>query len=85
MKLIFVGQYCRFVYSDEAAEITREAGMALTTRRASHVEPTPNGQWNVDLTPVGGPCTLGLYDRREDALEAEHEWLEAHGIPVPKE
>jgi hypothetical protein len=42
--------------------------------RASVVEPTSQGQWLVDLAPVGGP-QLGPYAHRSDALRAEVEWL----------
>jgi hypothetical protein len=27
----------------------------LSIERASHVEPTPDGQWTADLSPVEGP------------------------------
>jgi hypothetical protein len=47
--------------------------------RASHVEPTHEGRWTADLTPVGGPI-LGPFDRRSEALEAEREWLERHWL-----
>lgn len=43
--------------------------------RASHVEPTPEGTWTADLSPVGGPV-LGAYAKRSEALAAEIEWLE---------
>jgi hypothetical protein len=43
--------------------------------RASHVEPDAEGKWWADLAPVGGP-KLGPFDRRSQALEAEHAWLE---------
>jgi len=51
----------------------------LTIRRASHVEPTPDGRWLADLTPVNGPI-LGPFDRRTDALTAELSWLEQHWL-----
>jgi hypothetical protein len=51
----------------------------LSIRRASHVEATPEGRWQADLTPVGGPV-LGEYNRRSDALEAERVWLERHWL-----
>jgi hypothetical protein len=51
-------------------------------RRASHVEPTPNGQWTADLSPVGGP-TLTAFSTRSQALAAELRWLEDHWlVPV---
>jgi hypothetical protein len=49
---------------------------ALAIRRASRVEPDRNGQWWVDLSPVGGPA-LGPYRRRSAALAAEAAWVEA--------
>lgn len=46
-------------------------------RRASHVEPTPGGLWQADLSPVNGPL-LGPFYERQRALTAEREWLESH-------
>jgi hypothetical protein len=43
-------------------------------RRASRVEPTAEGSWTADLTPMRGPV-LGPYLTRADALTAETEWL----------
>jgi len=43
--------------------------------RASHVEPTSDGRWSADLSPVGGPV-LGPYALRSEALAAEVAWLE---------
>lgn len=43
--------------------------------RASHVEPTPDGQWTADMSPVSGPV-LGPFDKRSEALAAEVAWLE---------
>jgi hypothetical protein len=51
----------------------------LSIRRASHVEPTLEGRWQADLSPVSGPV-LGEYDRRSEALEAERAWLEEHWL-----
>ncbi|MFM7316208.1 MAG: hypothetical protein ACKO5E_04625 [bacterium] len=47
----------------------------LLIRRGSHVEPTAEGFWQVDLSPVKGP-RLGPYRKRQEALEAETKWLE---------
>jgi hypothetical protein len=45
---------------------------SLTIRRASHVEPTIDGNWQADLSPVNGPV-LGPFELRSEAIKAE--WL----------
>ncbi len=72
----------RFVYSDALAAVAREAG-TLTIRRASHVEPTADGRWAADMSPVRLGVNLGPYDTREEALEAERLWLQENDIPIP--
>ena len=52
----------------------------LTITRGSHVEPTADGGWTADLSPVGGP-ELGPFAARSQALAAEREWLLAHWLP----
>ena len=51
-------------------------------RRASHVEPTSDGQWTADLTPMRGPI-LGPYLTRAEALTAETDWLTQHWLRCP--
>ena len=51
--------------------------------RASHVEPTADGDWTADLSPVHGPL-LGPFSTRGEALEAEHRWLETHWLINPE-
>jgi hypothetical protein len=46
----------------------------LSIRRASYVEPTPDGQWTADLSPLGGPV-LGPFPLRSAALAAEEGWI----------
>ncbi len=46
----------------------------LSIRRASNVEPTSNGHWLADLSPVGGPL-LGPFQKRSEAIQAELDWL----------
>lgn len=48
-------------------------------QRGSHVEPTADGQWTADLSPVSGPL-LGPFARRSEALAAEVAWLEQHWL-----
>ena len=52
----------------------------LTITRASHVEPTGQGLWCADLSPVDGPL-LGPFSQRSQALAAERQWLEAKWWP----
>lgn len=49
----------------------------LRIDRASHVEPTADGQWWADLAPSQGPV-LGPFVNRSSALQAEHDWLTKH-------
>ncbi len=46
-------------------------------RRASNVEPTEDGQWLADLSPVEGPL-LGPFENRSQAIAAEVRWLRDH-------
>ncbi len=51
----------------------------LSIQRGSHVEPTMDGQWTADLSPVQGP-ELGPFATRTEALTAERQWLETHWL-----
>ena len=62
---------CRCVYS-EAIDV-RQLGSAVI-QRGSHVEPTADGSWTADLSPVNGPV-LGPFSTRSKALDAEVAWL----------
>ena len=53
----------------------------LQISRGSQVEPTAEGSWTADLSPVGGPC-LGPFRQRSEALAAEVAWLERHWVPA---
>lgn len=64
---------CRSVYV-ESVDL-RVLGKP-TIRRASHVEPTRDGQWTADLRPIRGPV-LGPFPERSQALDAEIVWLRA--------
>ena len=59
-----------------------ELEVVRRTRRASNVEPGPNG-WSADMAPVSGPVLDG-FASREAALAAEVAWLENHGTPIPR-
>ena len=60
------------IYSEEL-DLTPLGSLSIT--RASHVEPDPNGRWQADLSPVGGPLLSGFATRSE-ALAAEITWLQ---------
>ena len=70
------GGTIRCVY-DEALPLADLGAVSIT--RASHVEPTSDGQWTADLTPVAGPV-LGPFRQRSEALAAEHDWLDQHWL-----
>jgi hypothetical protein len=64
------------IYSDGLAKLIEESD-TVSISRASHVEPTPDGQWTADMSPVAGPV-LGPFRLRQEALDAEVAWLEQH-------
>lgn len=74
--IIEAGGTLRCIYGEE---IDLAAIGTPTITRASHVEPDQQGRWQADMGPVGGPV-LGPYDRRSDALAAEHAWLEQNWL-----
>jgi hypothetical protein len=51
----------------------------VAIQRGSHVEPTADGRWTADLSPVNGPV-LGPFATRGEALAAEVEWLRRHWL-----
>lgn len=64
-----------FIHDDSVTESLKDIGKT-SIKRASNVEPTEDGQWNVDMSPVGGPESLGItFDKRADALASEVEFL----------
>ena len=77
-KTIFIDEQgdLKFIYDDELMAELADVGQP-TIRRASHVEPTTDGRWEADLSPVGGP-KLGPFDFRSQALHTEAQWLEEH-------
>ena len=67
---------CHCIY-DETIDL--HALGELHIQRASHVEPTADGQWTADLSPVSGPV-LGPFPCRTQALKAETAWLDDHWL-----
>lgn len=66
----------RCLYGEEL-ELSELGRLSIT--RGSHVEPTEDGQWTADLSPVDGPL-LGPFPHRTEALDAEREWLLANWL-----
>ena len=64
-------------------ELDLEVFGKLAIERGSYVEPTSDGQWTADLSPVNGPV-LGPFRYRSDALNAERQWLEQHWLPTAR-
>ena len=62
---------------DETLDLSQLGHVSI--RRASHVEPTDDGRWQADLSPVDGPV-LGPFARRSEALSAEVEWLQTNWL-----
>jgi hypothetical protein len=63
------------VYDDAVRGLLALGRAAI--RRASHVEPTPDGRWTADLGPMEG-SVLGPFETRAAALDAEQGWLVHH-------
>lgn len=64
----------QFIHSDRLTTAVKERFGSVAISRASHVEPTEDGRWTADMGPSGGPV-LGPFDTRQDALDAEVDWL----------
>lgn len=63
------------IYDDRIADFLLSG--TTTIKRASHVEPNPDGEgWVADMSPSGGPI-LGPCILRSQALELERDWLKA--------
>lgn len=74
--LIDPGGTVRCIYG-ESIDLATLGGLSIS--RASHVEPTPDGKWVADMSPVAGPM-LGPFSSRSLALAAEAVWLEANWL-----
>ena len=63
---------------DEAIDLAAIGTQRIV--RASHVEPDESGQWHAQI--LDGP-TLGPFDRRSAAIDAEVQWLTEHRLLHP--
>jgi len=79
VKIAFLPEGKAFMLYTEVIDLSNLG--SYSHRRASHVEPTENGSWRADLSPIGGPI-LGPYPKRSEALTAEVIWLEVHLMEV---
>jgi hypothetical protein len=64
------------VYSDDLADLKAKA-TTVQIRRVSFVEPTPDGQWTADMSPVAPGVVLGPFRLRSEALAAEVQYLDS--------
>lgn len=76
--IISSGGHVRCVYSEEL-DLTTFGSAQI--QRASHVEPTFDGRWTANLSPVTGPI-LGPFLFRSEALQAERDWLTQHWLTL---
>lgn len=72
----------RCVYGEE---IDLSVLGTVSTQRGSHVEVDDQSRWWADLGPVNGP-RLGPFPFacRQQALDAERQWLESHWLVSPQ-
>jgi len=61
------------IYNDALVPLFENGHVSI--KRASHVEPTPAGQWEADMSPIQPGVVLGPFTTRRRALDAEIEWL----------
>ena len=73
MIILCKGNTVTMVYN-EGLDLKSLGGLSI--RRASRVEPTPDGLWTADLSPLGP--VLGPFTKRSQALLAEADWIENH-------
>lgn len=62
----------KLIYEDDLRGLLATGKAEI--KRVSHVEPTIDGRWEADLSPVNGPV-LGPYETRKEALDAEVNYL----------
>ena len=73
------GSIC-FLHDDDTAEFVQDLFGPVTTRRASHIEPTGDGRWYVDVGPITGTDATVIVAElsRHDAAKAfEQAWVTA--------
>ncbi len=61
------------IYTDDTRFLVDQAS-SVKIKRGSNVEPTEDGQWIADMSPVGGPLSPS-FKLRADALAWETAYL----------
>jgi hypothetical protein len=63
-----------FIYDENLTELEKLGDSK--TKRASHVEPSEDvpGEWDVDLSPSGGPKVTG-FKTRSAGIQFEIDWI----------
>jgi hypothetical protein len=67
----------RAIYDDSLHSLLQKGEVKI--KRASHVEPCGD-KWMVDLSPIGGPRLKRLYELRDEALQAEVDWIKTNWL-----
>lgn len=69
----------KYIYSDELRPLHSLGEVEI--KRASSVEPQPDGTWGFDMTPMGRPdVKVAGFTKRADALSAEVKWIEENEL-----
>lgn len=79
MEIRIKGNEIRFIHNDKLMNLSKMGSTNI--KRASFVEPE-GAEWFADLSPVNGP-KLGPFEKRQEALDAEVEYLLNNKIPEP--
>ena len=77
------GNSIRFISNDRLNPGFFAAGELKSHQRVSDVEPASSDptKWEANLARVNGPV-LGPFTSREEALNAEVDWLIEHNLPT---
>ena len=62
-----------FIYDDKLQPLIQNGRAEI--KRVSHVEPIGT-KWRADMSPIEPGIVLGPFNKRQQALDAEKEWLE---------
>ena len=74
VKVRVTTQGMKFVYKDNLKPLLNQGQGNI--KRASHVEPTPDNKWTADMGIISPGIILGPFETRQEALNAETQWLD---------